>query len=1103
MPCAACGNENPASARFCGSCGAALAATLPCSGCGTTNPATHRFCHGCGQRLEGLPSPAAPLPVPEGERKQVTVLFADVKGSMDLAAGMDPEEWGELMGRLYKMLRNGVTRFGGSVDKFTGDGIMALFGAPVAYEDHARRACDAALHLRSELDTLPFAVRIGLHSGEVVTGPVGDEDEAPSTAIGNTVGLAQRMESIARPGTVCLSAATAALVEGYFEVVDLGLTDVKGAADKMHVFELVRRGPSRTALEVAAARGFTRFVGRESETAALHAAFFRADEGNGQVIGVVAGPGVGKSRLAHEFTESCRANGADVFAAHGLSHAQSVAFLPVLEMLRAQFGVNELDDPEQARGKLAAAVIDLDPALEEALPLLYDFLGISDPNHLAPAIDPEARQRQIFGALDRLRRARSQRRMTVLLIEDLHWLDSGSAAFLENLVNGVPGSRVLVLTTFRPEYHAPWAHRSHYVQLPLLPLGEAATGELLGDLLGSHPSLDGVAALVRQRTGGNPFYIEEVILGLVEDGSLVGRRGSYQLAHTIGDLRIPATVQAVLAARVDRLPDREKAVLQTASVIGRQFTAKLLGRVTPLPSTELDAALRTLVEAELLYETAEYPEAEYAFKHALTEEVAYGSQLTKRRSALHAAVAAALVELDTEKLDERASLIAHHYEVGGEPFEAARWNARAAAWAGFSNAFESARHWRAVRRLTASLEPRAEVTELAINARLALLWNLWRLGAAGEEGGVPFDVEAATLEAEIERFTGGSGVDPATARALMAVGAVQMTTDAIADGFQRCVRAVAIADEIGDRSLRALTRLGAWGLFAMGRMREGVAWNDELLTIIGEDRSFNRGLGITSFYGWARLQRAHIGTYCGRLDEGMAALEDVIELLEQEQDPEQVAWAQRHWALFADLAGVEPEKAGGLARSAVDWADNAGGVWSRIFNRSGLASNLCHRLRWDEAIAVVDEALVLAGDRRIALADVALLLSLRARARVGQGDAAAGRADAEEAIATARRCGAGNYEAQALIQLARARLAHLGPGDASAAETALDEAEAINEALGITVFAPHIHWERAKLAEISGDDARRQQALQSAYRLFLAVGAPGRAAEIAAQVGAG
>jgi adenylate cyclase len=341
---------------------------------------------------------------------------------------------------------------------------------------------------------------------------------------------------------------------------------------------------------------------------------------------------------------------------------------------------------------------------------------VADPDRPAPAIDAEARQRRIFGALDRLRRARSARGVTVFLLEDLHWLDPGSAAFLENLVQAVPGVRVLVVLTFRPEYHAPWAHRAHYAQLPLLPLGDAATGELLADLLGAHASVDGVSDLVRQRTGGNPFYMEEVVQGLVEDGSLVGRRGAYALAHTIGELRIPPTVQAVLAARIDRLADREKAVLQTAALIGRHFTALLVGRVSGTSGADLEAALATLVEAELIYGTALYPVPEYAFKHALTEDVAYGSQLGKRRSAVHASVAAALTELESDRLDERASLIAHHYELGGDRLEAARWNARAAGWAGHSNPVEAMRHWRRVRSLTDKLDLVPDVTELAVTA---------------------------------------------------------------------------------------------------------------------------------------------------------------------------------------------------------------------------------------------------------------------------------------------------------------------------------------------------------------------------------------------------
>ncbi|HEY3239914.1 MAG TPA: AAA family ATPase, partial [Acidimicrobiia bacterium] len=505
------------------------------------------------------------------------------------------------------------------------------------------------------------AVRMGLNSGEVVAGAVGEDLKIEYTAVGNTVGLAQRMESLAEPGGAYLTAATAALVEGYFEFRPLGPMAVKGVGDPVPVFELAGYGAARTPLEVAAAKGFSRFVGREREMAILDGAFADSAKGDGQVIGVVAEPGVGKSRLCHEFAERCRADGVEVFVAHGLAHARSVPFVPVLEILRSQFGIGEGDDPATARAKVSGAVGDLDRSIEEALPLVFDFLGVADPDRPAPAMDADARQRQIFAVLNRLGGARSARAPFVVLVEDLHWLDPGSEAFLENLVASVPGTRQLVVTTFRPEYRAPWAHRSHYGQLPLLPLREAARDELLADLLGPHPSLDGVAELVRERTGGNPFFIEEVVQGLVEEGNLAGRRGAYELAGTIEEVRIPATVLAVLGARIDRLAPSEKILVQTAAVVGRQFSRRVVGRVSGLSEPDLKAGLRTLVDAELVYQAGAYPEEEYTFKHALTEEVAYGSQLAKQRARTHVAVARAVVELDTDKLDERASLIAHHY----------------------------------------------------------------------------------------------------------------------------------------------------------------------------------------------------------------------------------------------------------------------------------------------------------------------------------------------------------------------------------------------------------------------------------------------------------
>jgi class 3 adenylate cyclase len=414
---------------------------------------------------------------------------------MDLQERLDAEVWAQIMSRFVGILAEGVRKFGGTVDKFTGDGIMALFGAPMAQEDHARRACHAAWHLTKAIGEwsedlrneqgVELHVRLGLNSGEVVVGRVGEDVTLDPTALGHTVGLAQRMEAMAEPGTVYVTGATADLAAGYFSLRDVGAMAVKGVQQDVPVFQLDGPGRSRTPLEVAAARGFSPFVGRDRELGVLEAALQDAARGDGRVMGIVAEPGLGKSRLCHEFAERCRLQGFDVFAAHALAHARSVPFVPVLELLRAIFGIEDQDAPASARAKIGASVTGLDPHLESALPLFYDFLGVADPESPAPAMDPEARQRQIFAAVNRLRRARSARRPFVMMVEDLHWLDPGSGAFLENLVTGTPGSSVLVVTTCRPEYRAPWAHRAHYAQLPLGPLADDASDELLRGLLGA------------------------------------------------------------------------------------------------------------------------------------------------------------------------------------------------------------------------------------------------------------------------------------------------------------------------------------------------------------------------------------------------------------------------------------------------------------------------------------------------------------------------------------------------------------------------------------------------------------------------------------------
>src|SRR5881628_1232880 len=548
--------------------------TLRCPSCGHANRAAAKFCEECGTRLASAAASAEPPRAPrdytprhlaekilgsraalEGERKQVTVLFADVKGSMDLAEQLDPEEWHRIMDRFFHILAEGVHRFEGTVNQYTGDGIMALFGAPIAHEDHAQRACYAALHLSEALRRyaeelkrtkgLGFAVRMGINSGEVVVGTIGDDLRMDYTAQGHTVGLAARMEQLAGADRVYLTEHTAALVSGYLRLRDLGPFTVKGVRDPLRVYELEGTGSVRTKLDVSRARGFSRFVGRDAEIATLEAALTRAAAGDAQVVGVVAEAGLGKSRLCYEFVQRCRARRIPVDEAHGVAHGKMVPYLLVLEFLRGYFGIGEQDTAQVMREKIAGRLLLLDPALADALPLLLDFLGVPDPERPLPRLDPEVRQHRLFEAMKGLTHARSRREPGVNLFEDLHWIDGASEAFLANLVEAVAGTRTLLVVSFRPEYDAAWMRRSYYQRLALPPLGPEAIAELLADRLGTDPSLEGLGDRIRTHTGGNPFFIEEIVQALAEAGSLAGTKGAYRLVRPVAKLTLPPTVQAV------------------------------------------------------------------------------------------------------------------------------------------------------------------------------------------------------------------------------------------------------------------------------------------------------------------------------------------------------------------------------------------------------------------------------------------------------------------------------------------------------------------------------------------------------------------------------
>ena len=494
------------------------------------------------------------------------MLFADVKGSMDMAEQTDPEEWREIMQRFFTLLSDGVRRFEGTVDKFTGDGIMALFGAPIAHEDHAatsvlrgaahrrRWSPEYAAELRRS-KALNFSVRIGINSGEVVAGGIGEDEQPAYTAVGHTVGLAQRMEALAEPGKAYLTEHAAKLASGYLELADLGEFEVKGASRPIGVFELIGVGTARSRLDLSRERGLSRFVGRGDEMEMLEDALEAAHEGRGGVIGIVAEPGIGKSRLCHELAERCRNRGVEVYEAQAQAHGQAIPFMPILQMMRGYFGIEDRDSDRVAREKVAGRLLLLDESFADDLPLVFEFLGVPDPDRPPPPqVSAEARQRALRAVIRRLYETPNRKETVVNVLEDLHWMDEGSDEFLAEMVGAVEGTQTLAVLNFRPEYEAEWMGSPAYRRIALVPLGLDSTRELLADIAGEDPSLDGLAELIHERTAGNPFFIEEVVRELVETGTLEGERGAHRLVGQVEDAGVPPTVQVILAARIDRLP---------------------------------------------------------------------------------------------------------------------------------------------------------------------------------------------------------------------------------------------------------------------------------------------------------------------------------------------------------------------------------------------------------------------------------------------------------------------------------------------------------------------------------------------------------------------
>ena len=701
----------------------------------------------------------------EGERKQVTVLFADLKGSMELLADRDPEEARQLLDPVLTRMMEAVHRYEGTVNQVMGDGIMALFGAPLAHEDHAVRACYAALRMQDAIGRyaeelrqrqgLDVQIRVGLNSGEVVVRSIGNDLHMDYTAVGQTTHLAARMEQLARPGTTLLTGETLRLVEGYVEVNPLGPVPVKGLPEPIAVYELRRAGPLRSRFHAAAARGLTRFVGREGELDQLRQALGRASSGHGQVVAMVGEPGVGKSRLVWEVTHSPRVHGWLVLQAGSVSYGKATSYLPVIDLLKRYFAIEDRDGPRAVREKLTGKLVTLDRAQEGSLPALLSLLDVPTEDPQWETLDPPQRRRRTLDAVKRLLLRESQVQPLLVVFEDLHWIDSETQALLDGLVESLPAARLLLLVNYRPEYQHHWGSRTYYTQLRLDPLPPESAEELLGALLGPDAGLDPLTRVLIARTEGNPFFLEESVRALAETGALLGERGAYRLARPLPTIQVPATVQAVLAARIDRLSPGDKALLQTASVVGKDVPFVLLQAIAEPAEDELHAALGRLQAAEFLYEAGLFPDLEYTFKHALTHDVTYGSLLQDRRRTLHGQIVATIERLYPDRLAEHIERLAHH-AFRGEAWEKAVTYLRQAgakAFARSSNREALAYFEQALTALTHLPETR-ETREQAIDVRFDLRNALFPLAEFGRIEGYLREAEALARTLDDQRRLG-------------------------------------------------------------------------------------------------------------------------------------------------------------------------------------------------------------------------------------------------------------------------------------------------------------------------------------------------------------
>ena len=966
-------------------------------------------------------------------------------------------------------------------------GLWRCLARPIAHEDHAVRACYAALHMQETVTRygdemqrahgVPVQIRVGLHSGEVVVRGIDSSLHMDYTAVGQTTHLAARMEQMAKPGSVLVTAETLQRAEGHIQVQPLGPVAVKGLAAPVEVFELAGAGPTRTPLQAFAARGLTRFVGRQLEIEALRQALGHAAAGHGQVVAVIGEPGVGKSRLCYEFTHSHRTHGWLVLESSAISYGQATPYLPVRELLKAYFQIDGRDEARKIREKVTGKLVTLDPMLGPTLPAFLTLLDVAVEDAPWQALDPPQRRQRTLQAIKALLLRESQVQPVLVVCENLHWIDAETQALLESLLESLPTARLLLLVNYRPEYQHGWGQKSYYTQLRLDPLPQASAADLLDALLGEDAGFTPLKRLLIARTEGNPFFLEESVRTLVEHGVLVGAPGAYRLAQALASIQVPATVQAVLAARIDRLPPEEKRLLQAAAVIGTDVPFLLLQALGEIPEATLHGALTHLQAAEFLYETRLFPELEYTFKHALTQQVAYESLLQERRRSLHARIVEALEALAGERVAEQVERLAHH-ALRGEVWDKALTYARQAGEKAMARSAhrEAVGYFEQALGALAHLPETRDTIEQAIDLRLALRSALWPSGDLGRI--LAYLRQAETLAEALDDPRRLAQVLPFLSEHFRFMGAYDQ---AIAAGQ----RALALATASGEvvRQAQANQRLGfayqAQGDYrrAIDCLRQSVAGFD------GAQRREHFGQVILP----AVLSRAYLA-WChaelGTFAEGRTLGEEGFRIAEEVAHPGSLMYAYHGLGLLAlrqgDLPRALPllERAMGLCQDAdlplfFPWIAAALGAAYTLAGRGA------------DAVPLLTQAMEQATATATVVHQALCGLSL-GEAQVLAGSLEEAHALTDGVLAHARERQERGYQAYALRLLGEIAVQH-EPLECDQAEAHYRQALALAEELGMRPLQAHCHRSLGTLYAMTGQPEQARTELDTAITLYRAM----------------